>query len=179
MIAVLVIFSLIGWLFLTFLQWLNTLPVFPAVVAGAVLCPILAAWDYFRLTRTWKLQGVLSERDPIPPERFYWTIQRPRLRRMIILFSIFSALAWCNAATLQALLEIDLASIVGWLNALVGILTLSRVISATTLFFKASHRFDAMSPTFVGLFHRAMYKLSDNYEYLAHKKRDPAKDKVY
>jgi hypothetical protein len=54
-------------------------------------------------------------------------------------------------------------------------LTLSRVISAITLFFKASQRFDAMSPTLVGLLRRAMYKLSGNYEYLAQKKRDPEK----
>jgi hypothetical protein len=39
MVEVLVIFSLIGWLFLTFLQWLNTLPVFPAIVGATVLCP--------------------------------------------------------------------------------------------------------------------------------------------
>jgi hypothetical protein len=179
MLAVLVIFSLIGWLLQTFLQWLSSLPVFPAVVAGAVLCPILAPWDYFRLTRTWKLRGALFKRDPIPPERFYWTIQRPRLGRMIILFSISSALAWCNAAILPASHDIDLASIVGWVNALVGMLTLSRVISATTLFFKASQKFDAMNPPLLGLLRRAMYKLSDNYEYLAQKKQDPEKEEVY
>jgi hypothetical protein len=179
MVGVLVIFDLIGWLFLTFLQWLSTLSVFLAMVGAVLLCPILAALDYSRLARTWKLRAILSKRDPIPPERFYWTIQRSRLRRMIILFSILSALAWCNAATLPASLNIDLASIAGWLNALAGMLTLSRVISATTLLFKASQRFDAMSPHLVGLLRRAMYKLSDNYEYLGHKKRDPEKEEVY
>jgi hypothetical protein len=36
-----------------------------------------------------------------------------------------------------------------------------------------------MSPNLVGLLRRAMYKLSDNYEYLGRKKRDPEKEKVY
>ena len=71
--------------------------------------------------------------------------------------------------------ELSLASIVGWLNAFVGIVTLSRVISAATLFFKASQWFDAMSPKIVGLLRHAMYKLSDNYEYLGSKKQDPEK----
>jgi hypothetical protein len=179
MVEVLVIFGLLGWLFLTFLQWLSTLPVFPAVVIAAVLCPILSAREYLRLTRTWRLRGIYSNRDPIPPERFYWIVQRIRLQRHIVLFTIPCALSWCNAALLPASLNINLASIVGWLNSLVGILTLSQVVSATALFFKASQWFDAMSPTLVGLIRRAMYKLSDNYEYLGQKKRDPEKEKVY
>ena len=179
MVEVLVIFGLLGWLFLTFLEWLSTLPVFPAIVTAAVLCPILSALDYLRLTRSWKLRGIYSNRDPIPPERFYWVVQRIRLQRSIILFTVPCALAWCNAALLPASLDVNLASIVGWLNSLVGIFTLSRVVSATALFFKASQWFDAMSPTLVGLLRRAMYKLSDNYEYLGQKKRDPEKEKVY
>ena len=179
MVEVLVIFGLLGWLFLTFLEWFSTLPVFPAVVTAAVICPILSVRDYLRLIRTWKLRGIYSNRDPIPPERFYWVAQRIRLQRSIILFTIPCALAWCNAALLPASLDVNLPSVVGWLNSFVGILTLSRVVSATALFFKASQWFDAMSPTLVGLFRRLMYKLSDNYEYLGQKKRDPEKEKVY
>jgi hypothetical protein len=36
-----------------------------------------------------------------------------------------------------------------------------------------------MSPRFIGLLRHAMYKLSDNYEYLGSKKQDPEKEKVY
>jgi hypothetical protein len=126
MVEVLVIFGLLSWLFLTFLEWLSTLPVFPAVVTAAVLCPILSACDYLRLARTWKLRGIYSGRDPIPPERFYWVLQQIRLKRGIVLFTIPCALAWCNAALLSASLDVNLASIVGWLNSLVGILTLSQ-----------------------------------------------------
>ena len=119
------------------------------------------------------------KRDPIPPERFYWITQKPRLRQTYLFFGILSAFAWFNTAVLPASSAIDLPSIVGWLNALVGIVTLSRVISAATLFFKASQWFDAMSPRIVGMLRQAMYKLSDNYEYLAPKRRDPEKEEVY
>jgi hypothetical protein len=179
MVEVLVIFGLVGWLFLTFLESLSRLPFFPALVTAAVLCPVLSRRNYLNLSQNWKLRGMSSKRDPIPPERFYWVAQRPRLRRTIRFFGILSAFAWCNVAVLPASCEVSPASIVGWLNAFVGIMTLSRVIGASTLFFKASQWFDAMSPKFVGFLRHAMYKLSDNYEYLGPKKRDPEKEKVY
>jgi hypothetical protein len=179
MVEVLVIFGLVGWLLLTFLESLSTLPFFPAIVIAAVLCPVLSNRDYWKLCQTWKLRGISSKRDPIPPERFYWVAQKPRLRRMILLFGILSALAWCNLAILPASWEISPVSIAGWLSAFVAIASLSRVISAATLFFKASQWFDAMSPKFVGLLRHAMYRLSDNYEYLGPRKRDPEKEEVY
>lgn len=179
MVEVVVIFGLVGWLFLTFLESLSRLPFFPAMVTAAVLCPVLSSRDYLRLSQAWKLRGISSKREPIPPERFYWLAQKPRLRRVICFFGILTAFAWGNVAVLPASCDVNLASVVGWLNALVGIVTLSRVISAATLFFKASQWFDAMSPRFVGLFRHAMYRLSDNYEYLGRKKRDPEKEKVY
>jgi hypothetical protein len=179
MVEVLVIFGLVGWLFLTFLESLSRQPFFPALVAAAVLCPIFSIRDYCHLRQTWKLSGISLKRDPIPPERFYWITQKARLRQTYLFCGILSALAWFNTAVLPASCVVDLPSIVGWLNALVGIVTLSRVISATTLFFNASQWFDAMSPSIVGIVRQAMYKLSDNYEYLAPKRRDPEKEKVY
>ena len=179
MVEVLVIFGLVGWLFLTFLESLSRLPFFPAIVAAAIICPVLSRRDYLSLTRAWKLRGICAKRDPIPPERFYWPAQKPRLRQVILRCAILSTFSWCNVAILPASYEVNLASIFGWLNALVGIVTLTRVISAATLFFNASQWFDAMSPKFVGFLRQAMYKLSDNYEYLGPKKRDSEKEKVY
>ncbi len=179
MVEVLVIFGLVSWLFLTFLESLSRLPFFPAIIAAAVICPVLSRRDYLNLSQTWRLRGISSKRDPIPPERFYWVPQKRRLRQATLCFGLLSMSAWCNTAVLPASCEVSLASIVGWLNAVVGIVTLSRAISAATLFFNASQWFDAMSPKFIGLFRQAMYKLSDNYEYLGPKKRDPEKEKVY
>ena len=136
MVEVLVIFGLVGWLFLTFLESLSRLPFFPAIVLAAILCPILSSRDYLSLTRVWKLRGISAQRDPVPPERFYWVAQKPRLRRVIRFVGILSACAWLNVAVLPASLEFSLASVVGWLNALVGIVTLSRLISSAILFFK-------------------------------------------
>jgi hypothetical protein len=179
MVEVLVIFGLVGWLFLTFLESLSRLPCFPAIVVAAILCPFLSRLDFRYLSRTWKLSGLNSKREPIPPERFYWAGQKPQLRRVILFCGVLSVSGWCNAAFLPASGELSVISAIGWLNAAVGILSFSRFISATTLFFKASQWFDAMSPNFVGLYRQAMYRLSDNYEYLGPKKRDPEKEKVY
>ncbi len=179
MVEVVVIFGLVGWLFLTFLEWLSHLPFFPAIVIAGILCPFLSGRDYSNLSRAWKLSGISPKRDPIPPQRFYWVAQKPRLRRVILFSAILSSCAWSNVAILPASLELDMPSIVGWLNAAIGIATLTRLISAATLFYKASQWFDSMSPKFIGLLRLAMYRLSDNYEYLDPKRRDREKEEVY
>ncbi len=57
MVEVLVIFGLLGWLFLTFLEWLSTVPVFPAVVTRCGPLPyfkcsgLLAPYPDLEVTR--------------------------------------------------------------------------------------------------------------------------------
>jgi len=179
MVEVLAIFGLLGWFFFTLLEWLRTLSVFPAVIIALVVCPIVTVQDYSSLIRNWRLSGMSANRDPIPPERFYWSAQLPRLRRRIFFFGLCSVLAWGNAAILPASMNATVSSVVGWLNAAVGIMASSRATSTTILFFKASQWFDAMRPNVVGILRRAMYRLSDNYEYLGQKRRNPEKEEVY
>lgn len=179
MVVVVAILGLIGWLLLASLVWLQSLGVFPAIVMGFVICPILGLRHYHFATRTWRLGGMAAKREPIPPERFYWSIQLPRLRRRIYFFGFCSVLAWFNAATLPASLDVTVPSLTGWLNAAVGILSVSRTASTAILFFNASQWFDAMRPNVVGILRRAMYRLSDNYEYLGQKRQDPEKEEVY
>jgi hypothetical protein len=179
MVEVVAIFALLGWLLLTLLEWLQSLSVFPAIVMGFVICPILGVRDYYFVIQTWRLSGMVANREPVPPERFYWSIQLPRLRRRIYFFALCSVLTWVNAATLPASLDATVPSLIGWLNAAVGILAVSRTASTTILFFNASQWFDAMRPNVVGILRRAMYRLSDNYEYLGQKKQDPEKEQVY
>jgi hypothetical protein len=179
MVEVLVIFGLISCIFLALLQWLSSLAVFPALVAGAILSPLLSIRDYGYLVRALGLHGSLAKRDPIPPERFYWPAQKRRLGQLFLLCMFLSFSAWCNTAILPASSEMNVASVTGWLNAVAGILTLTRAISTATLYFRASQWFDASSPKVVGLIRRAMYKLSDNYEYLRPTKRDREKEEVY
>jgi hypothetical protein len=179
MVEVLAIFGLLGWLLLTLLEWLRSLSVFPAIVVASLLCPIIAVRDYFSVMQSWELNGMLANRDPVPPERFYWSAQLPRLRRRILFFGLCSVLAWLNAAFLPASLDATAPSLWGCLNAAAGILALSRATSSTVLFFRASQWFDAMRPKVVGILRHAMYRLSDNYEYLGQKRRHPEKEEVY
>lgn len=179
MVEVLAIFGFLAWLFKVFYEWLSSLPVFPAIAIAGVLVPIFVIWDYQYLSRAWNLRGIFAKRDPIPPERFYWSAQEPKLRAMVMWLSVAAVAAWWNAATLPAGGLLDVESVVGWMNALVGILAASRVISLVALFFQASQWFDSMTPNLVGLLRRAMYKLSDNYEYLGQKRRDHEKEEVY
>jgi hypothetical protein len=179
MVEVLAILGLLGWLLLTLLEWLRSLSVFPAIVIASVFCPIIVARDYFSLIQNWQLSGILAHRDPIPPERFYWSVQQLRLRRRIFFFGLCSVVAWLNAAILPASLNTTVPSLVGWLNAAAGILTLGRATSSTILFFNASQWFDAMRPKLVGILRHAMYRLSDNYEYLGQKRKNPEKEEVY
>lgn len=179
MVEVLVIFGLLGWLFLALLEWLRSLSIFAAIVVACVACPIVAVSDYCFVVRAWCLNGMMAKRDPIPPERFYWSAQLPRMRRRICFFGLCSVLAWANAAILPASLDTTVPSLVGWLNVLVGVLAVGRTASTTILFFKASQWFDPMRPGVVGILRRAMYRLSDNYEYLGQKRKDPEKEEVY
>jgi len=139
----------------------------------------MSTLDYHLLIRQYGLRGLFAGRDPIPPERFYWTIQRPRMLRMILVQFVLTAAAWTNASILPASMDITRLSLIGWLNALAGVLTAARFISSTALFFKASQWFDAMTPSVIGLFRHAMYRLSDNYEYLGHRQRRSEKEEVY
>jgi hypothetical protein len=178
MVEVVAIFGMLGWLVLALLEWLHSLIVFPAIVVGVFLFPIVAVRDYRFMIQSWRLGSIGADREPIPPERFYWSAQLPRLRRRIFFFGLVSVLAWTNAAILPASSEATV-SLTGWMNAAVGILAVSRTASSTILFFKASQWFDAMRPGVVGVFRRAMYRLSDNYEYLGQKRKDPEKEEVY
>lgn len=179
MVEVLAIFGFLSWLFKAVCEWLSSLPVFPAIVLAGVLIPIFVICDYQYLSRAWNLRGMFAKREPIPPERFHWFAQEPKLRLMVMWLSAAAVSAWWNAATLPASEHLDFASVAGWMNVLVGIFAAGRVISLIVLFFQASQWFDSMTPNLVGLLRRAMYKLSDNYEYLGQKRRDHEKEEVY
>jgi hypothetical protein len=179
MVEVLGIFGFLSWLFVSFCGWLSEFPFFPAVVLAFVGVPLLAARDYRSLIKRWPLGGMLSRREPVPPERFYWCAQAGQRRRAVVWLVLGTIFAWWNVVTLPASLTLCPEACLGWLNALAGILTASRIISLVALFFRASQWFDSMSPNVVGLIRRTMYRLSDNYEYLGARKRDREKEEVY
>ena len=179
MVEVLGIFGFLGWLILVSYEWLSSLQVFPAIVSGSVLIPICALRDYRRLRGRFHLQGLSGRRAPVPPERFYWELNRDRLQCAMLWSGMVAVAGWSNASWLPASSSVDSDSIVGWMNAGVGIIAASRFLSATILFIKAAQWFDAMRPNVIGLIRMLMYKLSDNYEFLGQRKADPQREKVY
>jgi hypothetical protein len=179
MVEVLGIFGFLGWLFLVFCEWLSHLPVFPALVVGAVAVPILAVADFRKNLRKLQLPGLYANRDPIPPERFSWLLHRGWLQRSMGWSLVMAAVGWWNAASLPASLSFDLESIVGWLNAVIGMVGSARFFGASILFVHAAQWFDSMSPSLIGFLRLLMYRLSDNYEYLGQRKTDPEREKVY
>ena len=179
MLELLAIFAVLGWLTLAFFQWLSSQPVFPAVLLALVVVPIVCRLDYLRLLFRSNLRGLDSGREPVPPERFYWVLGKSRLRRSITFYLIASLCAWGNAWLLPASLDFTKPSIVGWLNATTGMLTLSRTFAGMIFFFRASQWVDVMSPTLVGFFRLIMYRLSHNYEYLGQRRRNRVKEEVY
>jgi hypothetical protein len=179
MVEVLGIFGFFSWLILVSYEWLSSLEVFPAIVSGTVLIPICALRDYRRLSRRYHLQGLASRREPVPPERFYWVINRRRLQLAMLWSGAVAIAGWSNAGWLPASWSLDSDSIVGWMNAGLGIFATGRFLSSTLLFIKAAQWFDAMRPNVIGLIRMLMYKLSDNYEFLGQRKADPEREKVY
>src|SRR5690242_17401131 len=138
MVEVLGIFGFLSWLVLVTYEWLSSLQVFPAIVSGIFLVPIFAFRDYRRFLRRFHLQGISSRRAPVPPERFYWEINRPRLQRAILWSGTVAIAAWSNASWLPASWSLDSDSIVGWMNAGIGIITAGRFLSAMIVFIKAA-----------------------------------------
>jgi hypothetical protein len=179
MVEVLGILGFLGWLFLVFCEWLSHLPVFAALVVGAVAVPILALADFRKNFRKLQVPGLYANREPIPPERFSWLLRRGWLQRSIGWSFAMAAGGWYNAAALPASLSFDVESVVGWLNAIVGIAGSARFFSTTVLFVHAAQWFDSMSPSLIGFLRLLMYRLSDNYEYLGQRKTDPEREKVY
>jgi hypothetical protein len=179
MVEVLGILGFLGWLFLVFCEWLSHLPVFAALVVGAIAVPILAVADFRKNLRKLQLPGLYANREPIPPERFSWLLRRGWLHRSIGWSFVMAVGGWYNAATLPASLAFDAGSVVGWINAIVGIAGSARFFSTSVLFLHAAQWFDSMSPSLIGFLRLLMYRLSDNYEYLGQRKTDPEREKVY
>lgn len=179
MVEALAIFGFLSWLVAVLCNWLSGLPFFPAVVMGAVAIPVVALREYVILGRKWGLRSWTFRPFPIPPERFHWIIQRPRLRRVIYWHTAAFTASWWNVVNLPAELSTDPPSLLGWANAVAGVYMGGRLLSFLVLFVRASQWFDSMSPSVVGLFRRTMYRLSDNYEYLGEQRRHPESEEVY
>src|SRR5260221_6919636 len=129
MVEVLGILGFLGWLFLVFCEWLSHLPVFAALAVGAIAVPILAVADFRKNLRKLQLPGLYANREPIPPERFSLLLRRGWLPRSIGGSFLMGVGGWVNAGSLPASLSFDAESVVGWINAIVGIAGSARFFS--------------------------------------------------
>jgi hypothetical protein len=177
MVEVLAIFGFVSWLCARLCQWVGSLSCLPALAIAVIMVPALCSFKYRRRMTQWNLSDALHQREPIPPERFYWLLLKPLLCRSMFWFTISSMVAWWNVSELFG--SDVLSVILGWLNAWVAIVSTGYALSACILYFRASQWFDCMTPDLIRILRQAMYQLSDNYEFLGDRQRDPIKEEHY
>ena len=137
------------------------------MVASAAI-PLLAWADYLRLVPYLELAGMSRHRPPVPPERFYWTFGRIRLRRMLVV-------EWRGfGRRLGVGLEISGRRICrrgrrssAGRPGSVAIVASARFCSSAIAYVRASQWFDKMTPWAIGFCRRSLYRLSENPDFLA------------
>ena len=166
MLEILFIFGLIGWLAGFAWEFLSALAAFPTILTAAVAVPLVACADYMSIVQRFELAGMAQHRVPVPPERFYWTLHKNRLRTTLIWGALLAFASWWVAIAYPAELSYDWSSLIGWLAGLLAIFSTARVAAHGTVYVRASHWFDQMAPWAVGVCRRTMYRLSQNPDFL-------------
>lgn len=164
MLETLFVVGLLGALLAFILEFLGSLEAFPAICAGAVLVPLLVVSGYLRLLRIYDLQ--VLRRDPLPPDRFYWSIRGPALRLRTLGLIPISVLAWACAIGFPAALRWDRSSVIGWGASALAIAATAQMLAGTMAYFRGAQWLDLMSPAIIGWYRRTMYWLSEDAEFL-------------
>lgn len=158
MLELLFILALIGLAIVRFSEWLYGLSCFPVLVLAMGAVPLLAAWDHGRLLRRHGLDFLLKRRAFLPPERFYWSARRRLLGRQLAVLSVLAVGCW-----LPAVLYPQAAR---WIFAVPAIVCTGLFLARACLYLRASQSFNRLTPSFIGAIRRALFRLSDNYEFL-------------
>ena len=148
-------------------EYVTALPAFPTIVVGCATIPLLAWADYLRRARDLALRGMSRHRPPGPPERFYWTRGRSRLRATLGWSAALALVAWPVAILFPADLAATRSAVVGWTAGALAILASARCWSSGIAYVRASQWFDKMAPWAVGFCRRSLYRLSENPDFLA------------
>ena len=167
MFEILFIFGAFGWLLGAACEYLSGLAAFPTILTAFILIPLLACADYLEMLDKLDLGGLSARREPVPPERFYWNLQKPRLLLTIIWTFPVAVVAWFAAIWWPASLAPTLVSLVGWLAGVTAVVGTARLASHCAVYVRASRWFDKMAPWAVGVCRRTLYRLSDNPDFLA------------
>ena len=166
MFEILFIIALVAWLFFSALEFVLTLACAPTVIAAGILVPLLSLLRWHALVRAHGLSRLDPRTRPVPPERFYWPGSRRRLGWRTGIVSVAALFSWPVACLWPAALSTDTSSVAGWVSGVLAILASAEACAAGLLYLRASHWFDRHAPHFVGLARRALYRLSDNHEFL-------------
>lgn len=167
MLEILFIFGVFGWLLGGACEYLSSLDAFPTILVAFILVPLLACADYLEMLNRLKLSGIHQRRQPVPPERFYWTIQKGRLLRALLWLTPLAVVSWSAAIWWPASLTWDSVSVAGWVAGFLALLSTARLTSTCAVYVHASRWFDKMAPWAIGICRRTLYRLSDNPDFLA------------
>ena len=181
MLEILFIFGLLGWLVGGAWEYISALEAFPTILTALAAVPLLAGADYLTTVHRLELHGLDQARVPVPPERFYWTLHKSDLQRMLRWSGALSVLGWATAIEWPAAIAGDASSFVGWGSGALAIMATARLIAHGVVYVRASQWFDQMAPWAVGFCRRAMYRLSDNPDFLdsADPKRREKEKSIY
>ncbi len=166
MLEILFIFGVIGWLMGMAWEYLSALQAFPTILVSFAAVPLVALTYYYETIHSSGLESIGQDRLPVPPERFYWSMRKSALAWQILGLAPLAVVCWAAALQYPAGSSVSTPSLVGWLAGAVAIYATGRLITACVVYVRASHWFDRMAPWAVGACRRALYKVSDNPDFL-------------
>lgn len=158
MLELLFVLALIGLAVVRLAEWLYSLPCFPVLAAGLGIVPLLAIWEHSRLMRRHGLELLRSRRNFLPPERFYWAAQRRALGRQLAVLFVLAAGCWFPATFFP--------QAAGWVFAGPALVFTGLATARAWLYVQASQTFSRLAPGFIGVIRRALFRISDNYDFL-------------
>lgn len=149
-------------------QFIYELDAFPSILAGLLIAPPLGYSCYLNLLHRYGLEGLhaRARRKPVPPERFYWTVRRARLRLRAGGLALLGGAAWAAAVRFPARLSTDPGSTAGWLAGVLAIVATADATASGLIFARATEWFDGTRTRLGGRVRRVIYRLSGDAELL-------------
>ncbi len=166
MVEILFLFGLLGWIMGMAWEYLTALPAFPTVIAGMFVVPLLCWADYLATLQRLALERLGKAPEPIPPERFYWNLRKAKVLAALPVLAVISGAAWFFAIKYPADETLSGGSIAGWVSGAIAIASSARLIAWSVIYVRASHWFNRMAPWAVGVCRHAMYRFSENPDFL-------------
>lgn len=169
MIEILFLFGLLGWTMGMAWEYLSARPAFPTLLVGMCAVPLLCWADYLATLQRLALERLGKAPEPIPPERFYWDLRKARVLAALPMLAAISAVAWAVAIQWPAGGTASKESVIGWVAGAIAMVSTARLMAWSVIYVRASHWFNRMAPWAVGVCRNAMYRFSENPDFLGPK----------